>query len=167
MIATSTTWPCPVASALRRAAMTAKLVASAAMPSASPNGGSVGGPSGSPVIAANPLIASAIEPNPGWLAIGPNWPKAVTRAMTRLRVGGEQLGRDRCPSAPACRGGSSRSARRAAPPGAAAAAAPSGRERLMRDRPLVAPERLPPQPDAVLGRPVGAGGVGLAPGARP
>ena len=39
--------------------------ASEAMPSPSPKGGSVGGPSGSPVIAANPLIASACVPKPG------------------------------------------------------------------------------------------------------
>ena len=53
------------------------------MPSASPNGGSVGGPSGSPVIAANPLIASASDPKPGCRAFGPDCPNAVTRATTR------------------------------------------------------------------------------------
>lgn len=45
--------------------MIAYAVASDATPSASPNGGSVGGPSGSPVAAANPLIASASVPKPG------------------------------------------------------------------------------------------------------
>ena len=65
-------------------------VASAAMPSASPNGGSVGGPSGSPVIAAKPLIASANEPNPGRRAYGPIWPNPVTRAMTSRGLPGEQ-----------------------------------------------------------------------------
>lgn len=45
--------------------MIANAVASEATPSARPNGGSVGGPSGSPVIAANPLIASASVPKPG------------------------------------------------------------------------------------------------------
>ena len=83
MIATSTTWPRPLASALRSPAVTAKLVASAAMPSARPNGGSVGGPSGSPVRAAKPLIASAIDPNPGRDPYGPNCPNAVTLAITR------------------------------------------------------------------------------------
>ena len=82
MIATSTTWPLPLAAALWSAVITAKLVASAAMPSASPNGGSVGGPSASPVSAANPLIASASEPNPGRREYGPVCPNAVTLAMT-------------------------------------------------------------------------------------
>ena len=45
--------------------MIAYAVASDAMPSARPNGGRTGGPSGSPVIAANPLIASASVPKPG------------------------------------------------------------------------------------------------------
>ena len=62
--------------------MIANAVVSAAMPSASPNGGSVGGPSGSPVICAKPLIASASVPKPGRLAYGPNWPNPVTRART-------------------------------------------------------------------------------------
>ena len=82
MIDRSTTWPAPVASRARRAVRTAYAVASAAMPSARPNGGSVGGPSGSPVMAANPLIASASVPKPGRRAYGPNWPKPVTRAST-------------------------------------------------------------------------------------
>ena len=65
MIARSTTWPRPVASRARSAASVAYAAVSAEMPSARPNGGSVGGPSGSPVMAANPLIASARVPKPG------------------------------------------------------------------------------------------------------
>ena len=41
------------------------------------------GASGSPVMAAKPLIASARVPKPGRWAYGPNWPKPVTRARTR------------------------------------------------------------------------------------
>ena len=48
-----------------RADMTANAVAREAIPSARPNGGRVGGPSGSPVDAAKPLIASASVPKPG------------------------------------------------------------------------------------------------------
>ena len=45
--------------------MTAYEVASAAIESARPNGGRVGGPSGSPVMEAKPLMASARVPKPG------------------------------------------------------------------------------------------------------
>ena len=82
MIAMSSTWPRPVESRARSAVMMPNAVVSAATPSASPNGGSVGGPSGSPVIAAKPLIASASVPKPGRFEYGPNWPKPVTRAST-------------------------------------------------------------------------------------
>ena len=64
-MATSTTWPRPVDCRWWRADMTANAVAREAIPSARPNGGRVGGPSGSPVDAANPLIASASVPKPG------------------------------------------------------------------------------------------------------
>lgn len=83
MIAMSTTWPRPVRSRPWSAAITAYDVERAAIESARPNGGSVGGPSGSPVSAAKPLIASASVPNPGRGEYGPNWPKAVTRVSTR------------------------------------------------------------------------------------
>lgn len=82
MIAMSTTCPSPVRSRPASAVITAYAVASAAIESASPNGGRVGGPSGSPVIAANPLIASARVPKPGRCAYGPNCPKPVTLART-------------------------------------------------------------------------------------
>lgn len=82
MIAVSTTCPCPVRSRVDSATMTANAVASDATPSASPNGGRVGGPSGSPVIAANPLIASASVPNPGRVRYGPTCPNPLTRAST-------------------------------------------------------------------------------------
>ncbi len=65
MMAMSTTCPDPSRSTDRSAVITANAVASAAIPSARPNGGRVGGPSGAPVRAANPLIASARLPNPG------------------------------------------------------------------------------------------------------
>ena len=65
MIAMSTTWPAPVRSRAARAVITAYAVARPAIESARPKGGSVGGPSGSPVIAAKPLIASARVPKPG------------------------------------------------------------------------------------------------------
>ena len=55
--------------------MMAKAVASDAIPSASPNGGSVGGPSGSPVCAAKPLMASASVPKPGRERYGPELPE--------------------------------------------------------------------------------------------
>ena len=71
MIARSITCPAPDRSRSRSATSTAYAVASAVIPSASPNGGSVGGPSGSPVTAANPLIASASDPNPGRPDHGP------------------------------------------------------------------------------------------------
>ena len=62
--------------------MIAKAVASEAIPSANPKGGSVGGPSGSPVEAAKPLIASARVPKPGRRRYGPICPKPVTLAST-------------------------------------------------------------------------------------
>ena len=52
------------------------------MLSASPNGGSVGGPSGSPVMAAKPLIASASVPNPARSRYGPVCPKPEIRTST-------------------------------------------------------------------------------------
>ena len=50
--------------------VTAYAPASAAIPSARPNGGSVGGPSGSPVMCAKPLIASASVPKRGAASTG-------------------------------------------------------------------------------------------------
>ena len=82
MMARSTTWPAPVRSRAWIASSTPYAVASAVTESASPNGGSVGGPSGSPVAAANPLIASARVPKPGRRAYGPTWPNPVMRAIT-------------------------------------------------------------------------------------
>ena len=159
MIATSTTCPLPVASAVRRAAVTAKLVAKAAMPSAKPNGGSVGGPSGSPVIAANPLIASAIDPNPGCRAIGPNCPKAVTRAMTRRGLAacnsaGPMPHRSSVPGRKFSISTSDRAASRSN------RSAPSGRDRLIVTVRLLRPSVFHHSPTPSLG-PVGAGGVRL------
>ena len=92
MMARSMTWPRPVVSPARRAVIVANAAARAAMPSARPNGGRVGGPSGSPVIAANPLIASARVPNPGRPAYGPIWPNPVTRARTSPGLSAESSG---------------------------------------------------------------------------
>ncbi len=65
MIAMSTTCPSPVRSRAASAVITAYAVARAAIESARPKGGRVGGASGSPVIAAKPLMASARVPKPG------------------------------------------------------------------------------------------------------
>ena len=78
----STTWPSPVRSRWRSATITVNAPASAVTSSVSAIGGSSGAPSGSPLIAANPLIASAIVAKPGRPAYGPSWPKPVTRRMT-------------------------------------------------------------------------------------
>jgi hypothetical protein len=48
-------------------------------------GGSIGWPSGSPLIAARPLIDSAIVAKPGRLRYGPVCPKPVTRVTTSRR----------------------------------------------------------------------------------
>ena len=66
--------------------MTANAPASAATSSVSAIGGSNGAPSGSPLIAAKPLIASAIVAKPGRDAYGPSWPKPVTRRITKPRL---------------------------------------------------------------------------------
>ena len=99
------------------------------MPSASPNGGRVGGPSGSPVRAAKPLIASASVPNPGRRAYGPDLSERGHPGDHQARVGGVQHGRARGPSARACRAGSSRSARRRARPGGSSSVRALGPDR--------------------------------------
>ena len=148
MIAMSSTWPRPVCSRARSAVMIANAVVSAATPSARPKGGSVGGPSGSPVMAAKPLIASASVPKPGREEYGPNWPKPVTRASTSR---GLRLVQHLRADAPALQ--------RAGPEvldhhvgvggqGAEDLLPLRGRE-VQRDGPLVAAEHLPPQADAV------------------
>ncbi len=55
-----------------------------ATPSASMKEGSVGGPSDSPVVCANPLIASPRVPNPGRDDLGPVRPNPVTCSITIL-----------------------------------------------------------------------------------
>ena len=131
MMATSTTWPRPLASALRNAAVTAKLVARAAIPSASPNGGSVGGPVGLAGQGGEPAHRLGDRSEPRSLTRRDR--TARRRSPWRSPVAGWRRAarRARVPSVPGCRGGSSRSARRCGRPGGAAAAAPSGRERLM------------------------------------
>jgi hypothetical protein len=62
---TSITWPSPVRSRWRSATITANAPTTAAISSVSAIGGSSGAPSGSPLIAANPLIASASVAKPG------------------------------------------------------------------------------------------------------
>ena len=53
-------------------------------------GGSSGWPSGSPLMAANPPIASAIVANPGRPAYGPSWPNPEIRVIDESRVAGVQ-----------------------------------------------------------------------------
>ncbi len=158
MIAMSMTCPRPVGSRARSAVMTANAVVRAVIPSARPNGGSVGGPSGSPVMAANPLIASASVPNPGRFAYGPVWPKPVTRATTRPGLRSwSTLGAE----APALEGAGAEVLDHHV--GVAASSRntswPSGVREHQRDALLVAAEHLPPQPDAVRAAAVGARGV--------
>ena len=65
---TSSSWPWPEPPGRSRchsAVMTAATTVMPAIESARPMDGSVGGPSGSPVTAANPLMASARVPKPG------------------------------------------------------------------------------------------------------
>ena len=62
---TSITWPSSERSRWRSATMTANAPAMAAISSVSAIGGRSGRPSGSPLMAANPLIASAKVANPG------------------------------------------------------------------------------------------------------
>ena len=81
--------------------------------------------------------------------------------MTSRGLRGEQALRRRGPSARACRDGSSRRARRRRRRADEQVRAPGGGQ-VERDRALVAAERLPPEVEAVLGRPVPARGVGLA-----
>ena len=155
MIAMSITWPRPVCSRARSAVMIPNAVVSAAMPSARPNGGSVGGPSGSPVMAAKPLMASASVPKPGREEYGPNWPKPVTRASTSpgfasCSTSGPMPQRSSVPGPEVLDhhvgvGGQ----------GAEDLLALRGRE-VQRDRLLVAAEHLPPEADAVALRAVGA-----------
>ena len=75
---TSTTWPTPEC----RATITAKAAASAVTSSVRAMGGSSGPPSASPLMAANPDMASASVANPGRCAYGPSCPNAVTRHTT-------------------------------------------------------------------------------------
>ena len=89
----STTWPSPVRSRCRSATITLNAPASAVTSSVSAIGGSSGAPSGSPLIAANPLIASAIVAKPGRPAYGPSCPKPVMRRITRPGLRLEQVGR--------------------------------------------------------------------------
>ena len=83
---TSTTWPTPECTPTSVANAATRPVTS----SVRAIGGSSGPPSGSPLIAANPLIASAIVANPGRVAYGPSWPKPVIRVITSLRVARQQ-----------------------------------------------------------------------------
>jgi hypothetical protein len=64
--------------------MMANAAASAVTSSVSAIGGSSGPPSGSPLMAANPDIASASVANPGRPAYGPSCPNAVTRQITSV-----------------------------------------------------------------------------------
>ena len=74
----STTWPVPEC----RATITANADTSAVISSVKAIGGRSGPPSGSPLSAAKPLIASAREAKPGRRAYGPSWPKPLMRAIT-------------------------------------------------------------------------------------
>ena len=152
----SMTWPRPVCSRSRSAIMIANAVASAATPSASPNGGSVGGPSGSPVSAAKPLIASASVPKPGAPRVRPDLAEAGHARDARgrgLRPCSSSGPRPQRSSVP----GRKFSISTSAPLGQAQEEVGAvGLREVERDRPLVAPERLPPQRDAVLARAVPA-----------
>ena len=155
MIAMSSTWPRPVCSRARSAVMIPNAVVSAATPSARPKGGSVGGPSGSPVMAAKPLMASASVPKPGREEYGPNWPKPVTRAST-------SPGLASCSTSGPMPQRSSVPGRKFSITTSASAArvrktsCPSGDERLSVIGLLVAAEHLPPEADAVALGAVGA-----------
>ncbi len=128
------------------------------MPSARPNGGSVGGPSGSPVSAANPLIASARLPKPGRAEYGPNWPNAVTRAITSAGLAacsssGPRPQRSSVPGRKFSMSTSASRDQRQQQPCAVRLAEIDG------DGALVAPQRLPPEVDAVFCGTVPARGV--------
>ncbi len=73
--------------------MTENAPASAVTSSVSAIGGRSGAPSGSPLIAANPLIASAIVAKPGRSAYGPSWPKPGDAQDDEPGVPLEQLDR--------------------------------------------------------------------------
>ena len=133
-------------------------MASPATPSARASGGRSGGPSGSPFSAAKPLIASASVPKPGRAAYGPDWPKPVTRASTSRGLAAESS--------------SQPSPHRSSVPGRKFSSTTSvfgqaqeelgarGPGEVERREALVAGERLEPEPDAVLARPVPARGIG-------
>ena len=75
---TSTTWPTPECSAT----MVANAAARPVISSVRAIGGRSGARPSSPLIAARPLIDSAIEANPARCAYGPVCPKPVTRTIT-------------------------------------------------------------------------------------
>ncbi len=148
MIAVSMTCPRPVRSR-RGARHDRERGREGRDPSARPNGGRVGGPSGSPVIAAKPLIASASVPNPGRVRYGPDLPEARDPGEDEPRVARPTARRSPGPSARACRAGSSRSRRRPSAASARKTSRPPSRRqvravtvRLL--RPSVFNQRLTP-----------------------
>ncbi len=141
--------------------MTACAVASAAMPSARPNGGRVGGPSGQPGDRGEPAHRLGERAEAGARAVGPELAEPGDARDDQPRVGLVQpLGRQ----APALEGAGPEVLDEHVGLGDQAQqqlGAGLGVE-VQGDRPLVAPEARPPQGDAVLRRPVGARGIGLA-----
>ena len=140
----STTWPRP----LCRATIVANAAASPVASSVRAIGGSSGWPSGSPLIADSPDIASAIVANPGRSAYGPSWPKPDTRVTTRrgLRACSTSGPRPRRSSAP----GPEVLDEHVGVVGEAQHQLEAGRVlEVDDDRALVAVGQLPPQPLAV------------------
>ena len=83
---TSTTWPTPECSAT----IVAKAATSPVTSSVSAIGGSSGPPSASPLMAANPLIASAMVAKPGSVGVGAVLAEAGDAGDHERRVAGEQ-----------------------------------------------------------------------------